>query len=251
VHFDWDGDGQVDLGEYPDYGEIETCTASSGVITTSAKYPVGFDIWFQLHASGYQVSTVKRTVPEPASGWNGETALTVPSTSLVLLDTSITVTASAVGTAGTVSLATGTDYNYTTNGVNPTVTFRIQCATSDAGIGQAAYTDWSTGKAYHGTFFGFNVALTDKSDFTLSTEFDIIDDDGTNAWYGWNIPSVIFNDAADDDDGYYEISVKFTAISGEFEILLANIYDGLLQTSFDQCAYGTADGSETSLNFVA
>jgi hypothetical protein len=252
VWYDWDGNGQVGLGAYPDSGEIETVSlGTDNRITTGEFYPVGASVWFQLHAASYQVIEVSRKVPAPVIGWDGTTALSVSAVQMVLLDTAITVTASAVGTLGTVTIDTSTDYNSTLNGVNPTITFRITCGTDDAGIGQPSYRDWSTGLSYHGSFFAFDVALTDKSDFTVGgTAFDYIGDDGTNAWYVWDIPN-IFNDAGITTDGYAEITVSFTGISGAFEVLLANVYDGVLATSFSQFSFGTADGSETSLNFLA
>ena len=250
VWYDWDGDGQVDLGTYPDSGEIETCSLDdNNKITTSVHYPVGEQVWFQLHATNYQVLEIARTVPEPAAAWNGVDALTVPAVQMVLLETSITVSVSASGTGGTVAMVTGTgDYNYTTYGTSPSIDLMITCATGDAGIGQPAYRHWVTGKSYHGSFIAIKMALTEKSNVIFS-DYDYQDDDGTSLWTVWDLNSLVFNDAEVDDDGDYVLEFGLTIV-GDFDWDEINIYDSVLETNFGQEAYGTADGQETDLDFV-
>lgn len=250
VWYDWDGDGQVDRGAYPDEGEIETVGAVSGLCTTTAKYPIGQTIWFQLHASGYQVMEISRVVPTPGAGWNGETALTVPAAQMILLDTSISVSVTATGTGGSVAMVTSSgDYNYTTYGTSPSIDVLITCATADAGIGQSSYNHWVTGKSYHGTFLAIKMVLTEKANVVFS-DYDYIGDDGTSQWVVWDITERIFNDADLDDDGDYTLEFSLTIV-GAFDWDEINIYDNVLETNFGQFAFGTADGQETDLDFIA
>ena len=248
IWYDWDGDGVKDYGDRnAGEGEIETKSSSSSAGFTTGYYPLGAVIEIQLQASGYQVVEYTRTV-EGTPDANG--IVYIDNMPVMLIDTSITVTMDAVGTAGTVAMVTSSgDYNYTTNGVSPTCTIRIACGTSDAGIGGNGYTDWITGKAYHGSFVALSIALTEKSSAIFGS-YDYLLDDGTNQWVVWDLNNPIFNDASLDDDGSGTVVFGLT-ITGAFDIDYINVYDTCLATNFGQATFGTQDGQETDLDFVA
>lgn len=249
IWHDWDADGNVDIGNvHTGDGEIETLSASSSSgFTSGSYYPVGATVKIQLQASAYEVVTYTRTVQGTPDS-NGIVYL--DNMPMMALDSSITVTVDAVGTAGTVAMVTDTgDYNYTLNGVNPTLTIRVACGTADSGIGMDGYNDWITGKAYHGTFVALKILLTEKSSVIFGS-YDYLINDGTNQWIIWDLANPIFNDASLDDDGSTSISFPIT-ITGEFDIDEVNIYDTVLETNFGQGTFGTADGQETNLDFIA
>lgn len=249
VWYDWDGDGLVDIGNVDSgAGEIETLSASSGVITTNTYYPVSGDIYVQLHASSYEVVTYKRTVPSPALGWDGTTAIPIGNMPMVALDASGTVTVVATGTSAVAMVTSSGDYNYTTYGTSPSIDININCPTSDSGIGTESYTHWGTGKGYHGTFLAIKFVLTEKANLIFS-DYDYIFDDGTSQWICWDIPS-IFNDADLTDDGTYTKEFSLTIV-GAFDWDEINVYNQVLETNFGQGSFGTQDYQETDLDFTA
>lgn len=245
IGYDWNGDGSIAIGNvHTGEGEIELCssTSSSG-FTTGKYYPIGKSVKIQLQASLYEVVEYEREVAGTPDS-NG--IIYLDNMPMMLLDTSITVTMDMVGTAGTVATSTTVNYNRTTNGDIPTVTIRVACATADSGIGSKPYTDWVTGKAYHGTFVAVKILLTEKSNINFGS-YDYIGDDGTNQWIVWDISAPCFNDASIDDDGSFSLSFGIT-LYGDFDIDEINVYNSVTESDFGQYIFGTADGQETDID---
>ena len=248
IGYDLNGDGSIAIGNVQTGdGEIETKSATDANGFTSMYYPIGETLKIQLQASGYETVEYERVVSGTPDS-NG--IIYLDNMPMMLLDTSITVTVDMVGTAGTVAMVTSSgDYNRTTNGDIPTMTIRVACGTTDAGIGTQPYVDWITGKSYHGTFVAVKILLTEKSNINFGS-YDFIGDDGTNQWIVWDISAPCFNDAAIDDDGSFSLSFGIT-LYGNFDFDEVNVYNSVTESDFGQFIFGTADGQETDLDVVS
>jgi hypothetical protein len=245
--FDWDGDGAVDRGSVFEGlgGEIESLSASAAAgFTTTKYYPVGSTVFFQVSATGYETAIYPRVVSGTP---DADGIVTLGSIPLMLLDTSITVTISEAD-AGTLTTGTG-DYNYTTYGTTVDLTVRVACGTSNAGIGVSDYVNWVSGYAYKGSFIGITLDVADASGLVFTTAYSGYKQVGSYVFVWWNVND-IFNDGSINDDGTFDLNIKGSIVSA-FDMNTIGIYDSMLQQEFDQCAWGSADGSETDIDFTA
>lgn len=253
VWYDWNGNDGVDIGDIKTgAGEIEEVTFTSGAFTTSERYPIDEDIWIQFPASdnsGYQTKQVKVTIPSEAigSGWDGNTAITISDATLMATESSLTVTVSEED-AGTL-VTSSTDYNYTTYGTTADMTIKVAAATSDAGISTQGYTHWLTGKKYHGSFIGIKIDAADAGNCIFSS-YDGHELQGSYTFVWWDLTEELFNDASFTDDGNIKLEFQIT-IAGAFDWNNIVIVDEVLESEFGQQAWGTADGEETDIDFVA
>ena len=219
--YDWDGNGMVDLGTYPD-GEIEELASASttGLVTTTVEYPIGESVLYQVHKSGYEVETFSRIRASLPAAYDGS-ALVVPSCYLTLTDTHT----SLVRVLGVGYLVTeSTDYNWSLNGADPTFEFEATSVSTDAGLNEQAYTHWGTGDVYAGTV----VAAT----FTNQDWIDL----GVTGWDGffvgattttcWFNTAGYFNDADVDNDNVLGLQFDL-AITADGDIATIGLYNGM------------------------
>lgn len=244
--YDWDGDGAVDLGEYPQDGEIETLTSdgTTGVVTTSVEYPIGKEVLYQVHGSGYEVETFARVRSSVPAGWAGD-ALTVPNVFITLTDTG----ASRISINGELLVSGTTDYNYTLSGAQPTAEFVHTATTGDAGISEKAYTDWGTGKVYAGTMLIATFTNQDFIDLNPDGFTDLfIGPSTTTVW--WNVAGY-FNDADVTGDERYSIFFNLD-ISAAGDIATIGLYNGIELSDLKIGVIGSALGTyEDNIDIVA
>lgn len=244
--FDWDGDGAVDLGEYGSGGEIETLTGdgSSGLITTNVAYPVGGEVWFQLHSSSYEVLQVKRVVASVPAGYDGD-AIAVPNAFMILTDTGT----SRVLVGQELLVSGSTDYNYTLSGSEPTLSFRHTATSTDAGISSPQYTHWGTGKSYSGSIV---VATFTNQDFIdlKPAGYDGVHIGASTTTIWWFVDGY-FNDA--DVTGDEVFSLQFTMdITGDGDIATIGMYSDVEMGDLAIGVLNTQIGTyEDNLDFVA
>lgn len=243
--YDWDRDGAVDLGEYPN-GEIETLSSdgTTGVVSTSVEYPINQDILYQVHKSGYNVETFARMRTSIPAGWAGA-ALSVANVHLTLTDTG----SSRISINGELLVSGTTDYNHTLSGAEPTAEFVHTATTGDAGVGQAAYTHWSTGKVYSGTMV---IATFTNQDFInlkpsgMSGYF--VGSSTTTCW--WNVAGY-FNDADVTGDERYSFFFALD-ISAAGDIATIGVYQGIETSDLLIGVIGSAIGTyEDNIDIVA
>lgn len=248
VWYDWDHDGSIDLGNIDTgAGEIETLSTTSGVFTSAHYYPVGGSVYFQLHASTYESVEYMRTIPKPADNWDGVTAIPLGNMPMILLETQIIVTVSEAD-AGLLVTSSG-DYDYGTYGTVASMTIRVSMNQTDHGMYTPAYTHWVTGEAYHGSFIGITMDAADSGNCVFSS-YNGYEDQGSYTYVWWDLSSAIFNDADLTDDGAYSLVFTITCV-GAFDWNTIGAYNSLKATEFGQQAWGSADGSETDIDFVA
>ena len=245
VWFDWDKDGAVDLGEYPE-GEIESLTSdgTSGLLTTQVAYPVGSDIYFQAHLATYETRTVVRQVEKLPQSHDGS-ALSVPNANLMLTaagDSRVMVDA--------VLLVTDTgDYGYTSGTTEPTIYFRHTSAATDTGIATPAWTHWGTGKSYSGTLV---IATFTNQDFIdlKPSGYDGIHIGASTTTIWWNTNGY-FDDADITGDEVFEMSFTMD-ISAAGDIATIGMYNDI---EMDDLIIGVLSGGvgtgETNLDFTA
>ncbi len=243
--FDWDADGAVDLGEYPQ-GEIESLTGdgTSGLITTQIAYPVGQEVFYQLHSSGYEVTQIARTVTSVSAGYDGS-AIGVPHAFLMLTDTG----ASRVSVDGVMLVTSSTDYNYTLGTTEPVLTFRHTSVSTDAGLSSPLYTHWSTGKTYSGTLV---VATFTNQDFIdLHPEgYDGVHIGAATTTIWW-FTSGYFNDADQVGDDVFLLTFSMD-ISAAGDIATIGMYSDIEMNELEIGVLNTPIAThETDLDFVA
>ena len=223
AHYDWNGNGMVDLGAYPD-GEIEelASAATTGLVTTTVEYPIGKPVLYQIHKAGYEVETFSRTRSSLPAAHDGS-ALVVATIGLTLTDTMTTL----VRVLGVGYLVTSTgDYDWDTSPPldEPTFEFEATSVSTDAGLNEQAYTHWGTGDEYAGTV----VAAT----FTNQDFIDL----GVSGWSGFFVGATVttvwwntagyFNDA--DKTGDEVFSLQFDLkITADGDITTIGMYNGM------------------------
>jgi hypothetical protein len=258
--FDWDGNGLVKLGEFQGFdeanqlvgGEIETLSsaATTGVVTTSIEYPVGKFVSYQIHASGYNVETVKRSVISVPPAFDGS-ALSVQNVYL----TAIMAGTSSVAVDGTTLVTDSGDYNYTAGSTSPVCTFRHTPAASDTGLVEVGYTHWGTGKVYAGACVIMTMTEQDFIDLAPDTSYwdKTINLAGTVTMVKFlsALPEFWY-DANDDGNGAWEYGFAIGPITAAGDIATIGLYRGILMSSLDAGVIGSALGTyETGLDFVA
>lgn len=246
--YDWDGDGAVDLGAYPE-GEIEELTSATttGLVTTVVEYPIGADVLYQVHLASYEVETFARSRDSLPSAYDGS-ALVVPSCYLTLTNTYT----SLVRVAGVGYLVTSsTDYNYTLNGDKPEFIFEATAVSTDAGNTEQAYTHWGTGIAYAGTVVAITCTNQDFIDLGLiGSGFSdyFVGATNTICWFntaGW------FDDADITGDSVFELAFELS-ITAAGDIATIGIYQGMEQADLNVGALNTPIATvETDLDIVA
>lgn len=245
AHYDWNGNGLVDLGEYPE-GEIETLAsaATTGLVTTSVEYPIGADILFQIHKTGYEVETFSRSRDTVPSAHDGS-ALVIPSCFLTLTDTGV----SRVSINGELLVTATTDYNYTLSGAEPQVEFKHTSTSTDSGINEKAYTDWSSGKNYAGTMV---IATFTNDDFLdlVPSGFSGLFTDGTTYTVWWDVAGYFNDDGVTNDEifrSYFNMDINDAG-----DIATIGMYNGIEAGDLAIGIIGSALGtSETGLDIVA
>ena len=246
VWFDWDLDGAVDMGEYPN-GEIESLTSdgSSGLLTTQVAYPVGSDVYFQAHKATYESRVVVRNLNAVPSSYDGS-AMSVPNAVLMLTDTG----ASRVMVDAVLLVTSSGDYNYTAGTNEPTINFRHTSTSTDAGIATPQWTHWGTGKSYSGTVVVATFTNQDFIDLKPSgyTGFHI----GASTTTIWWFTSGYFNDADVTGDSVFELSFTMD-ISAAGDIATIGMYNDI---ELDDLAIGVLGSNgvgtgETDIDFVA
>ena len=247
VWFDWDKDGAVDLGEYPE-GEIESLTSdgSSGLLTTQVAYPVGSDIYFQAHKATYESRTVIRRVDSVPSSYDGS-ALSVPNAVLMLTDTG----ASRVMVDAVLLVTSSGDYNWNTTAGGsdePTIYFRHTSTSTDSGIATPEWTHWGTGKSYSGTKVIATFTNQDFIDLKPSGYDGIhIGATTTTIWFNTN---GYFNDADVTGDEVFEMSFSMD-ISADGDIATIGMYNDIEMSDLAIGVIGSAVGTyETDLDFA-
>ena len=243
--FDWNSNGLIDLGEYPD-GEIETLTSAgtTGLVTTALAYPVGEEVFYQVHASTYEVEVFSRTLNQVPSSYDGS-ALSVPACYVTLTDTGAT----RISLNGELLVTSSTDYNYTLSGSEPSGEVVHTATSTDAGINEQAYVNWGTGKIYAGTFLG--VTMTNQDYIDLRPDgFDGIFIGATNTYIWWFVDGY-FNDA--DVTGDERYSMFFNCdISDAGDFAIIGMYNGVETSDLAIGSWTTVLGtSETDIDIVA
>lgn len=243
--FDWDNDGAVDLGEYPN-GEIETLSGdgSSGLVTTNVHYPVQGDVFYQIHVSGYEVMQISRKVGSLPSGYDGD-AIAVPNVFLILTDTGTT----RISVDGTLLVSGTTDYNYTAGTSEPVLTFRHTSTSTDAGISSPAYTHWGTGKSYSGSIV---VATFTNQDFIdlHPAGYDGVHVGGATTTIWWFVDGY-FNDADQTGDEVFQFDFTMD-ISADGDIATIGFYSDVEMKDLEIGVLNTQIGTyEDNLDFVA
>ena len=243
--FDWDLDGAVDLGEYPE-GEIESLTGdgTSGEIATQMMYPIGSEVYFQLHSSTYEVLQIVRQINSVPAGYDGS-ALGVPHAFLILTDTG----ASRLSVDGTLLVTDTGDYGYTSGTTEPVCTFRHTATSADAGVSSPQYTHWSTGKTYSGSVV---IATFTNQDF-----IDLHPDGYDGVHVGgaittiWWFTNGYFNDAAQTGDDVFTLSFVMD-ITAAGDIATIGMYSDVELKNLEIGVLNTAIGTEeTNLDFTA
>lgn len=243
--FDWDGDGAVDLGAYPE-GEIENLVGdgTSGEISTQVAYPVGGKVWYQMHSSGYEVTQISRVVESVPNGYDGA-AMAVPNAYMMLTDTGV----SRVSVDGTLLVSGSTDYNYTAGTDVPTVQFRHTATSTDAGIGSPQYTHWGTGKSYSGSIVAATFTNQDFIDLHPAG-YDGIHIGGATTTIWW-FTDGYFNDADQTGDDVFILEFSLD-ISADGDIATIGFYSDVEMKDLAIGVLNTQIGTyEDNLDFVA
>ena len=243
--YDWNKDGAVNLGEYPE-GEIETLTSATttGLVTTAMEYPIGEEVLYQIHKSGYEVETFARARASIPAAHDGS-ALVVPSCFLTLTDTGAT----RISINGELLVSGSTDYNYTLSGATPSAEVVHTATTGDAGITEKAFTHWGTGKVYAGTML---IATYTNQDF-IDLKPDgysgvFIGPTTTTVWY--NVDGY-FNDADVTGDERYSMFFNFD-ISAAGDIATIGLYNGIEVSDLNIGVLNTQLGTyEDNIDIVA
>ena len=167
--FDWDGDGEVDLGAFEGVsadgvlanGEIETlaAVATTAVVTTAVEYPIGEAVSYQCIIASYEIAVYQRTRSTLPSAYDGS-ALAV---------SNIYMRASPAGQLyasedNTGNLISTVEYDGSAWGIEPTIDIKLVANTTDSGTLETSYYDWSNGKHYTGQFLGITVTDQDFLD---------------------------------------------------------------------------------------
>ena len=220
AHYDWNGNGLVDLGEYPD-GEIETLVSATttGLVTTVLEYPVGRDALYQIHLATYEIETFARARDSIPAAHDGS-ALSVPACYITLTDTGV----SRVSVNGELLVTASTDYNYTLSGANPSVEFVHTATSSDAGINEQAFTHWGTAKVYAGTFLGVIFLNQDFIDLNPDGYSGVFI--GATNTYVWYFVDGYFNDAEITGDERYSLFHTLT-ITAAGDYANIGLYNGV------------------------
>lgn len=243
--YDWNGDGAVQLGEYP-AGEIESLTSdgTSGLVTTQLEYPIGKSVYYQCHKATYETVTLERVRSSLPSAYDGS-ALSVPNGFMTLTDTG----ESRVSVDGSLLVSGSTDYNYTAGTTEPIVQFRHTSTSTDSGINEAAYTHWGNGKVYGGTFVG--VVYTNQDFIDLHPDgFDgvFVGATYTYTWY-WVDGYFNDNDVTGDEVFTLEFNMDITAAGDIYQI---GIWNTVELDDIQIGVWGTQIGTiEDNLDFVA
>lgn len=243
--FDWDQDGAVDLGEYPE-GEIETLTSdgTSGLLTTTIAYPVGSDVLFQLHKATYESGVVVKNLPSVPSSYGGA-AMAVPNAYMILTDAGD----SRVSVDGVLLVTASTDYNYTAGTTEPTIQFRHTSASTDTGIATPQWTHWGNGKSYSGTVVIATFTNLDFTDLHPQGYNGIFVGDATTTI--WWFTAGYFNDADVTGDEVFILEFLMD-ISADGDIATIGMYNDI---EMKNLAIGSLSGGvgtgETGLDFVA
>lgn len=243
--YDWDGNGAVKLGEYPD-GEIESLSSATttGLVSTAISYPVGEDVLYQVHLATYEVETFTRSLSSIPNAHDG-TALSVPNVYITLTDTGAT----RISMNGELLVTSSTDYNYTLSGASAECDVVHTATSTDAGINEQAFTHWGTGKSYGGTFLGLTMLTADFTDL-CPEGFDGAFSDGTN-YYVWYFVDGYFNDAGFTGDERYSMTFMSDIVdAGDFAII--GLYNGVETDDLEIGNWNTVLGtSETDIDVVA
>lgn len=242
--YDWNGNGLVDLGAYPD-GEIETLSsaATSGLVETGMEYPIGEPILYQIHKAAHEVETFSRTRSTVPAAHDGS-ALVVPSCFLTLTDTGQT----EVHIQGQLLVTTTGTYNYVTGGDEPEVQFTHVSVTGDTGINEQAFTHWGTGKDYVGTFIGVIMTNQDFLDLQLDGYSGFFRGDANT--YVWYFVDGYFNDGDTTGDERYSISC-FMDISDVGSLASIGVYNGVEAKKMPIGSWNTVIGTiETIISVV-
>lgn len=242
--FDWDKDGAVDLGEYPN-GEIETLTSdgSSGLLTTQIGYPVGSDVYFQAHKASYESGVVIRSIDSVPNSYDGS-AMSVPNAYMTLTDTGD----SRVAVDAVLLVTDSGDYNYTTGTSEPTIEFRHTSTSTDAGISTPQWTHWGTGKSYSGTVVVATFTNQDFIDLKPSGYSGVFI--GASTTTIWWFTSGYFNDADVTGDEVFTLSFTMD-ISADGDIATIGMYNDIEMSDLVIGVIGSAVGTyETGLDFV-
>lgn len=246
--YDHDGDGAVDLGEYPN-GEIETLAGTTdGLVTSSVEYPIGEDVYYQVIDSSYETEIFVRSRDSIPNAHDGS-ALAVTNVFLTLTDTG----SSRVTTTGAGLLVTSSgDYNYTTHGTTPRCTFQHTATSTDAGVWEDGWTHWGNGKVYAPSFVGMTMTSLDFGDLVPDMSYwDGVYNDGTTAYLWKNVPKAYFYDADDDGAAIFE-HVWYFNINDAGDIATIGIYNGVETEDQIIGVWGSAIGTyETDLDFTA
>lgn len=223
AHYDWNGNGMVDLGAYPE-GEIEelASAATTGLVTTTVEYPIGKPVFYQIHKTGYEVETFSRVRSSLPSAHDGS-ALVVPSVYLTLTNTYT----SLVRVLGVGYLATTTPvYDWDTDSPldEPTFEFEATSVTTDAGVNEQPFTHWGTGDVYAGTVMAITMTNQDFIDLGISGwDGFFVGASNTVAW--WNTAG-FFDDA--DLSGDEVFSLQFDLkITADGDIAAIGLYNGM------------------------
>lgn len=188
--FDWDGDGNVDLGQFEGVsadgvlanGEIETlaAAATTAVVTTAVEYPIGEAVSYQCQIADYETAVYERARSTLPAAYDGS-ALAV---------SNVYMRASPAGQLyasedNTGNLVTGTEYDGSTWGIEPTIEFKLVANTTDSGTLETSYYDWSTGKHYTGQFLGITMTNQDFLDMQPTGYDEVIVGDSNKFLIIW------------------------------------------------------------------
>ena len=245
--YDWNENGLVDIGNIAeDEGEIEhlTSDSSTGLVSTVIEYPIGESVLYQVQASGYQVQTFSRVRSSVPSAWNGD-ALSVVDCSVTLTDTGV----SRVSAEGNLLVTDTGDFNTTTAGTTtPQFTFRHTATSSDAGINQAAYTNWDTAKQYSGTIVAATFTNQDFVDLNPDG-YDGIFVGASETTIYWNVAGY-FNDAGITGDEVFLLNFNLD-VTAAGDVATIGMYQGIELKNLAIGILGSAVGTyETNLDIV-
>lgn len=245
IWYDADQDGVVDVGAgglNSEGSEVESVTLSSGTGTSSRTYWTGSSIRIQTHCTGMYVNEVDRIVPDL-----GEFDTSVPVSAVSVVDIYTSATAAA-NDQNAASLATASDYNYTTSGTTLTMTVRLSITAGGEGFGQERYIDWDTGYEYTGPFCAIVVDNTDTDLVFDASTYDSTEERGGKLYYIVNLEP-FFNDDDVSSDGFISFNVVIDILgAGDFDV---QFFDFIRQDNFNAYSFGTADATISDIDIVA
>ena len=245
IWFDADADGVVDVGEggiNSEGSEVESITLVSGTATSGRTYWTGSSIRIQTHCTGMYVTEEDRIVPDL-----GPFDTSVPVSTINVWDVYTTATGAA-NDQGANSLATSSDYNYTTSGTTLTMTVRLTITAGGEGFGQERYIDWDTGYEYTGPFCSIAVDNTDTDLVFDASTYDFTEERGGYLYYIVYLEP-FFNDNDVTSDGFISFNVVIDILgAGDFDV---NFYDYIRQDNFDAYSFGSADATISDIDIVA